>query len=170
MLRSIRLLLVCAFSAALALAQAPAKRALLLISIDGLPPSYVTAADKYSLKIPTLRRILRDGAHADGVRDVLPAVTYPNHTTILTGVLPAKHGIVQNIVFDGLGRNQDGWYWYGEDIRVRTLWEAASAAGYVVGSVSWPVSVDARGVTFDIPEFWRAFNSEDVKLLRALAT
>ena len=73
---------------------APSDRSgLLLISIDGLNPEYVTQADKYKLKIPNLRRILRDGAHASSVRGVLPTVTYPTHTTMLTGVWPAKHGI-----------------------------------------------------------------------------
>jgi predicted AlkP superfamily pyrophosphatase or phosphodiesterase len=165
-----RRVLLCLGCAAALLAQPAAKRGVLLISIDGLPPDYVLSADKHKLKIPTLRRILKDGAHAEGVRDVLPAVTYPNHTTLLTGVLPAKHGIVQNVAFDELGRNQDGWYWYAEDIKSPTLWDAAAAAGYVVGSVSWPASVGARSVTFDIPEVWRAFTPDDLKLLHALAT
>ena len=36
----------------------------LLISIDGLHPSNVLEADRYGLKIPTLRRLLREGADA----------------------------------------------------------------------------------------------------------
>jgi uncharacterized membrane protein YdcZ (DUF606 family) len=40
-----------------------------------------------------LQRILREGAHASGVRGVLPTVTYPSHTTIVTGIWPARHGI-----------------------------------------------------------------------------
>ena len=47
-------------------------RALLLISIDGLRPDYVLQADAHGLKIPHLRRILREGAHASGVRGVCP--------------------------------------------------------------------------------------------------
>jgi predicted AlkP superfamily pyrophosphatase or phosphodiesterase len=151
-------------------AQSDRRGGLLLISIDGLAPSYVLDADRYGLKIPTLRRILREGAHAEGVRGVLPTVTYPNHTTLITGVGPAEHGIYQNIVFDPLGKNAGGWYWYSEDIRVPTLWDAAARAGYSVGSVSWPASVGARGVDYLIPEFWRAMTSEDLKLLAAVST
>src|SRR5262249_17332497 len=44
------------------------QRAVVLVSIDGLMPGYVTEADRYGLKIPTLRRIMREGAHASGVR------------------------------------------------------------------------------------------------------
>jgi predicted AlkP superfamily pyrophosphatase or phosphodiesterase len=153
-----------------AAAQSVPQRGLLLISIDGLIPGYVTEADRYQLQIPTLRRILREGSHARGVRGVLPTVTYPNHTTLLTGVLPAEHGVYQNVVLDPLGKNYGGWYWYSEDIRVPTLWEAATRAGYSVGSVSWPVSVGARGVKYLIPEFWRAMIPEDLKLLAAVST
>jgi predicted AlkP superfamily pyrophosphatase or phosphodiesterase len=145
---------------------------LLLISIDGMRPDYVLKADEHNLKIPHLRRLLKDGAHASGVRGVLPTVTYPSHTTILTGVWPVKHRIYSNVVFDPLDRNMAGWMWYAEDIAVPTLWDAASKAGMVTGSVSWPVSVAASAIRYDVPEYWRAskFPGEDLKLLRAIAT
>jgi predicted AlkP superfamily pyrophosphatase or phosphodiesterase len=150
--------------------QPAGQRALLLISIDGMRPDYVTAADQHGLKIPNLRRVMAQGAHASGVRGVLPTVTYPSHTTILTGVWPVKHGIFNNLAFDPAGTNFEGWYWYSEDIHVTTLWEAAAKAGYRVGSVSWPVSVGAPGVSDLIPEYWRATTSDDLKLLRAIST
>jgi predicted AlkP superfamily pyrophosphatase or phosphodiesterase len=152
-------------------APAAAGRAVLLISIDGLHPDNVTQADRYGLKIPTLRRLLREGASATAVRGVLPTVTYPSHTTMLTGVWPVKHGIPANVPFDPLNRNLGVWYWYAEDIKAPTLWDAARAAGYVVGSVSWPVSVGAPGITWNIPEYWRAMKSpEEIKLVRAIST
>jgi len=143
---------------------------LIVISIDGLRPDYVLKADEHGLKIPHLRRLLQDGAHAASVQGVLPTVTYPSHTTMLTGVWPDKHGIYSNETFDPYAKNLGGWYWYSEDIRSRTLWQAASDAGYVVGSVSWPVSVIAPGVRYLIPEYWRAMTPDDLKLLRALST
>jgi predicted AlkP superfamily pyrophosphatase or phosphodiesterase len=100
-------------------AQTAPDRALLVISIDGMRPDYVSAADRHGLKIPNLRRISATGAHARGVRGVLPTVTYPSHTTMMTGVRPAKHGIYENTTFDPLGRNLSGWYWYSEAIQVR---------------------------------------------------
>ena len=83
---------------------------LLLVSIDGMRPDYVLEADAHGLQIPHLRRLLAEGAHATGVRGVLPTVTYPSHTTILTGVWPAKHGIYTNTTFDPLGgaRHESG--------------------------------------------------------------
>ncbi len=146
------------------------RRALLLISIDGMRPDYVTAAASHRLKIPTLLGMLHSGAYATGVHGVLPTVTYPSHTTLLTGVWPVRHGIYSNTTFDPLHKNIGGWYWYSQDIRVRTLWEAAANAGLSVGSVSWPVSVGAPGVKYLIPEYWRAATAEDLKLLSALST
>jgi predicted AlkP superfamily pyrophosphatase or phosphodiesterase len=160
------------FLTALAAQPAPTpKPALLLISIDGLRPDTILEADKYHLKIPRLRRILKYGTHAKGVRGVLPTVTYPSHTTLLTGVWPAKHAIYSNIAFDPLGQNLVGWKWYAEDIAVPTLWDLAAQAGMQVGSVSWPVSVGAKSVHYLIPEYWRAPAFEDdAKLMRALST
>lgn len=150
---------------------AQSTRALLVVSLDGMRPDYVLKADEYKVKIPHLRRILTEGAHASGVRGVLPTVTYPSHTTILTGVWPAKHGIYSNLTFDPFDNGLSGWYWYSEDIKAPTLWEAAAKAGLVTASVSWPVSVGAPGVRYLIPEFWRAPKSpDDLKLMRAVST
>jgi Type I phosphodiesterase / nucleotide pyrophosphatase len=142
---------------------------LLLVSIDGLRPDYVTEADRYGAAVPNLRRLMAEGAHASGVAGVLPTVTYPSHTTIVTGVSPARHGIVANTPFDPLGQNLDGWFWYAEDIRVETLWDAAAKAGLVTSSVEWPATAGAR-ITYNFPQYWRGKNPEDDKLYRLLAT
>jgi predicted AlkP superfamily pyrophosphatase or phosphodiesterase len=142
---------------------------LVLISIDGLRPDYITAADAHGVKAPNLRRFLSQGTYADGVQGVVPTVTYPSHTTLVTGVWPAKHGIFANTTFDPLQKNQQGWYWYTEDIQVPTLWDAAARAGRTTASIQWPVTVGAH-ITWNIPEFWRASTADDAKLLRAVAT
>ena len=162
------LCLVLGLAVAVAAAQTPPPL-VIMISIDGLRPDYVTGADTHGLKIPALRRFVTEGAFAEGVQGVIPTVTYPSHTTLITGVWPAKHGILSNTIFDPLRTGQSAWYWYTEDIRVPTLWEAAAAAGWTTASIQWPVSVGAR-VTWNIPEYWRANNAEDAKLLRAVST
>ena len=142
---------------------------LVVISVDGLRPDYVTQADAHGAKIPNLRKFLKQGTYADGVQGVVPTVTYPSHTTLMTGVWPAKHGIFANTTFDPLQQNQGGWYWYAEDIRVPTLWDVAAAAGRTTASLQWPVTVGAH-ITWNIPEFWRASTADDAKLLRAVST
>jgi predicted AlkP superfamily pyrophosphatase or phosphodiesterase len=141
---------------------------LVVVSVDGLRPDYVTAADAHRAKVPNLREFLK-GTYADGVTGVLPSVTYPSHTTLVTGVWPAKHGILANTTFDPLQKNYQGWYWYAEDIRVPTLWDVAMKAGRTTAAIQWPVTVGAN-ITWNIPEVWRAGTAEDAKWIRAVTT
>jgi predicted AlkP superfamily pyrophosphatase or phosphodiesterase len=149
--------------------ESPSRPAVILISIDGLKPEYVLEADAHGLKILALRRFLREGAYSTGVHGVVPTVTYPSHTTLITGVSPAGHGIYANTTFDPLRKNSGGWYWYAEDIKVPTLWDAAADAGLATANVHWPVSVAAR-INWNLPQYWRAGTPDDRKLLRTLAT
>jgi predicted AlkP superfamily pyrophosphatase or phosphodiesterase len=142
---------------------------LLVISIDGLHPSYVIDAERHGLSIPTLRSFVREGAFASGVIGVVPTVTFPSHTTLVTGASPAEHGIVANTPFDPRHTNREGWYWYAEDVRVPTLWSAAKARGLSTAGVNWSVTVGDTEIDYLIPELWRAVNDEDVKLLRAVS-
>jgi predicted AlkP superfamily pyrophosphatase or phosphodiesterase len=156
--------------ACLALSAVVSAAPVLLISIDGLRPADVTEAQARGLKVPNLRRFLADGASASGVVGVLPTVTYPSHTTLLTGASPGRHGIVSNTTFDPMQINYGGWYWYATDIKVPTLWDAARGAGLSVANVHWPVSVGATSITWNLPQIWRSGHSDDAKLIKALAT
>lgn len=120
-----------------------------LISIDGLRPDFYRE-EKWAT--PTLRRLVKEGVSADAVRGVFPSVTYPSHTTILTGALPARHGIYYNSPFESQGATGK-WYWETSGIKVPTLWDAAKQAGLTTASVYWPVSVGAK-VDYNIPEIW----------------
>lgn len=142
----------------------------LLISIDGLRPGDVLEAEKRGLKVPNLRRFLAEGAYATGVTGNLPTVTYPSHTTLITGVAPARHGIVSNTTFDPKQINFGGWYWFAQDIKAPTLWDAAHAAGLSTANVHWPVSVGVKSLTWNMPQIWRTGHGDDRKLIRALAT
>jgi len=142
----------------------------LMISIDGLQPADVIEADKRGINVPNLKRFVREGSYATGVTGVLPTVTYPSHTTLLTGASPARHGVVGNTTFDPMQVNQGGWYWYARDIRVATLWDAAAKAGLSTASVHWPVSVGATSIRWNIPQIWRTDHGDDAKLIKALAT
>jgi predicted AlkP superfamily pyrophosphatase or phosphodiesterase len=148
---------------------ADAAPAVLLISVDGLKPEAITAADAHGLKVPNLRAFMRDGMYANTVRGVLPTLTYPSHTTLMTGAAPARHGVYDNTTFDPLNRNDRGWYWYAEDIKVATLWDAAAAAHLTTANVYWPVTVGAP-ITYNLPQIWRTGTDDDLKLQRALST
>jgi predicted AlkP superfamily pyrophosphatase or phosphodiesterase len=146
----------------------PARHAI-VISVDGLMPETYLEPDRLGLRVPTLRALAASGIAARGARPAFPTSTYPNHTTIATGVLPATHGIVSNETFDPEEKNRHGWDWYAEDIRVPALWDAAAARGLRTLLVSWPVTVGARATAL-MPEIWRAGTADDQKLLRALSS
>jgi len=150
-------------------AQTAQARPVLLISIDGLRPADVLEAKNRGLNLPNLQAFLSRGTYAHDVRGVLPTLTYPSHTTLITGVSPNVHGIGSNLTFDPTNKNQQGWDWYASDIRVPTLWDAAHAAGLTTANVHWPVSVGAQ-IDWNLPQIWRTGLPDDRKLVAALST
>jgi predicted AlkP superfamily pyrophosphatase or phosphodiesterase len=150
-------------------APAQKKPVVVLISIDGMKPEAVLDAAAHGLRLPNLTQMMHDGVYARGVTGVLPTLTYPSHTTIMTGASPAKHGIYSNTTFDPLNKNEQGWYWYAEDIKVPTLWEAAHNAGLKTANVYWPVSVGAN-IDYNLAQIWRVNTPDDLKLQRAVST
>jgi predicted AlkP superfamily pyrophosphatase or phosphodiesterase len=127
----------------------PAADHVVLVSIDGLRPEFYLDP---SWPAPNLQHLAREGSRAERVRSVFPSVTYPSHTTMVTGALPARHGIPTNVVF--APTTQTGaWHWHASEIRAKTLWEAVRAAGGKTAAVSWPVTVGAP-IDWVVPEVW----------------
>src|SRR5690606_8138205 len=122
------------------------------------------------LEIPVLREFVAGGAYSTNVVNVTPTVTYPNHTSLVTGVGPREHGIYTNTMFDPEGIEQGGWNWYGEQIKARTLWEAAKEEGMTTAAVLWPVSVAHPAIDYNVPEYWRVKQPSDDYLLNAVVT
>jgi predicted AlkP superfamily pyrophosphatase or phosphodiesterase len=74
-------------------AQGP-DRYVVVITIDGLP-AYLL--DDPQASLPVIRGLARSGAAAaGGMRVSNPSVTWPNHTTLMTGVHPKRHGVLYN--------------------------------------------------------------------------
>ena len=88
-----------------------------VVSIDGMMPDVYLDPDAHGMKVPTLRALVAGGA-AGRMHPVMPSVTYPAHTTMVTGVPTRVHGIVSNKPLEPLAKNFDGWRWYAEDIAV----------------------------------------------------
>lgn len=141
--------------------QAQTAKYVVMVSVDGFRPDFYM--DK-SWPAPNMQQMMEKGIYAEGVRGIFPTVTYPSHTTLVTGAMPGKHGIVYNTPFDPKGVS-GRWFKESKDIKVQTLWEAAHNAGLKTASVSWPVSVGAQ-IDYNIPETW----SEDTPGDRRPAT
>ncbi|MFT2011285.1 ectonucleotide pyrophosphatase/phosphodiesterase [Pontibacter sp. 13R65] len=136
-------------TALLSFGSATAQKAkyVVLISIDGLRPDFYL--DK-SWPAPNLQQLMEEGIHSKGVKGIFPTVTYPSHTTIITGALPAQHGIYYNTPFEPQGPTGQ-WFTKEELIQTETLWDKVNNAGMKTASVSWPVSVGAP-IHYNIPE------------------
>ena len=142
---------------------------LVVISIDGMRPSEITDPNAGDPDLPYLRGFLSGGSYADSVRNETPTLTLPNHVSLVTGVAPEQHGVIDNIVFDPIHPGANQFYWYAQDIRTPTLWTQVRQAGGKVASVNWPVTVGAD-IDYNIPLYWRDQTPEDVKLIRAMST
>ncbi len=141
---------------------------LIVLSIDGFPGYYFDSPEILEL-IPNLKAFSERSSFSNRIRTVNPTVTYPSHTSMVTGTDPAQHGIYNNTLVDPFERNDGGWMWYAEDIAVPSLWDFASKKGLKTGNVFWPVTVGA-GIDYNLPQIWRKRIQEDNKLLRVLST
>ena len=120
-----------------------------LISIDGFRPEFYL---EERWPAPNMQDMAKTGARSLGVTGVFPSVTYPSHTTIITGRTPIHHGIYYNAPFEPTGQT-GRWYWESELIQVPTLWDAVREAGLKSASFIWPLSVNAP-IDYNIPEYW----------------
>jgi predicted AlkP superfamily pyrophosphatase or phosphodiesterase len=121
----------------------------ILISIDGLRPEFYKDP---SWNMVHLRQAMQEGVYADGVDGVFPTVTYPSHTTMITGVKPLKHGVYYNTPSEPEGVTGK-WIWQYSNIKVPTIFSLAKDKGLKTASVFWPVSVGSPA-TYNIPEYW----------------
>jgi predicted AlkP superfamily pyrophosphatase or phosphodiesterase len=112
---------------------------LILVSLDGFHPDYLDRG-----LTPTLQRLADDGVRARWLTPSFPTKTFPSHYTMVTGLVPDRHGIVDNTMVDAtLGRFAvhdraavgDGRWWGGEPI-----WVGARRAGLRSATLFWPGS------------------------------
>ena len=95
-------------------------------------------------------------SHASGcahVRTVYPALTYPAHTTLVTGVDPRSHGIGQNQPHHPeLEPSMRPWYWRAGEVKVPSLFDAVAEAGGCCASILWPVTGKSKSIRWNFPE------------------
>jgi predicted AlkP superfamily pyrophosphatase or phosphodiesterase len=114
----------------------------ILISIDGFRGD-ILRGRSFAGDLPNLARLSEMGESCSNVQTVFPSLTYPAHTSMITGVLPQKHGILNNRPFIP-EKNFIDWFWYADSIKVPTLITKSHDKGLVTLGVSWPVTVGAK--------------------------
>jgi predicted AlkP superfamily pyrophosphatase or phosphodiesterase len=146
---------VCAMALCAGAAQA-APRKLMILSMDGLDWRYIRDREALGLKIPNIRRLLAKSQVADGVTGVWPTITWPSHTTMLTGARPDQHGILANA---GGPPDPALSYWSATKIKVPTLTQCLAGMGRTTAAVNWPVTVDAK-INWNLPEVYARRNGD----------
>lgn len=92
----------------------------IVISIDSL----FTSDINHIKDLPNFKKILEGSSIVKNIDCVYPTLTYPCHTSIITGVYPDKHGISHNEKLMPETNSPD-WYWYSKDIRTETIIDIA---------------------------------------------
>ena len=105
------------------------------------------------LSLSALSALAENGVFCDHVKTVYPTLTYPIHTSLITGCYPRSHGIGHNQPFQPeIPPNMRTWYWSVKDIKVKTLFQAAKEKRMDVASILWPVSGMNRFARRNFPE------------------
>lgn len=122
---------------------------LVLISLDACAGDDAQAL----LALPNIQRLTEQSVFCSNVETVYPTLTYPIHTSILTGCYPDKHGIGHNEIFDPDDLEAPRpWHWDEKDIRVPTLLNAAYRAGRETAALLWPVTGRSKSIRYNFPE------------------
>jgi predicted AlkP superfamily pyrophosphatase or phosphodiesterase len=126
---------------------------LLLISVDGLGAALL---DDPRFELPSIRALGERGVRTGGVRPVFPSVTWPCHSTLITGVSPARHGVLGNVVLDRPSGAVVSHYGDRTDrpIQVDTLCHRAVAVGLTASAICWPKTRGMACLADNIPEFY----------------
>jgi predicted AlkP superfamily pyrophosphatase or phosphodiesterase len=125
---------------------------IVIISLDGFT---ARALVDPSLPLPTVRRLARTGATAKTMRPVNPTVTWANHTTMITGVTPAKHGVIYNGLLvrePGMPPRVEPWRDKSEMVHVPTLYDIGHGHGLTTAQVDWVAIWNAPTVTWEFRE------------------
>ena len=150
-------------------ADVPAKdRIVVLVTIDGFP-SWIW--DDPALPMPFLQKLAREGAVAKAMTIANPSITWPNHTTLVTGVTPARHGVLFNGMMvrqgPGMPLKLEPWKNKAELIRVPTVYDLAFKAGLKTAHVDWVPTTNAGTFHFEFGERPNAANPIEREMLAA---
>ena len=149
-----RILLALLLLSVIAAAQLPATKAkVIVISLDGFP---AYALDDPKLPIPTLRKLMRDGISAP-MTAINPTVTWPNHTTLVTGVRADEHGLLANGTIVQTGAwppiKVEPMIDKEKMVHVPTVYDAAYRAGLTTAQVDWVAINNAPTITWAFREW-----------------
>lgn len=135
-------------------AEAAASEHVVLVSIDGWAHHYW---EDPKCHMPTIKALAAKGAVAKRMQCSFPTVTWTNHTTLVTGVHPGKHGVLANDYWDRAQWKKiplipDPIFNKEEIVKSPTIYDVVKQAGGVTAAVIWPASRGASTLDWTVPD------------------
>lgn len=129
-------------------------RIVVMISLDGLAGFYF---DDPKAEMPVLRALAKEGAMSSRMRPSTPSVTWPNHTSLVTGATAGVHGVTGNNYFDRVTGKpvaliSDPRFDKVEIVKVPTIYDVAHEAGMKTAAIRWPAARSAPTLDWTIPD------------------
>ena len=130
----------------------PISSHVILITIDGLRSDFVVGAESQRLSIPTIQSLRSKGSYAVGIESVFPSQSIPAHASMITGSLPADHGVTSDYTFDQENGSQSKeTHRSAKEIKTDTIFELARRMNLITAAVGFPLTVDAA-INFNQPD------------------
>lgn len=122
---------------------------LVIISLDSLGFRDI---NEHQAELPTLNKLVNGGTWVKEVKGIYSTLTYPSHTTIITGQYPSVHGIVNNTKIQPERRSPD-WFWYQKDVKSPTLYDLAHQKNLKTAAFLWPVTAGSK-INYNLAEIF----------------
>jgi hypothetical protein len=148
------------------LAQAQSGRHVVLVTIDGFANFHLKNP---AIDLPVIRALARAGVEAESGETVYPSVTHPSHTTLLTGVRPLRHGVINNRMTNRV--TGERFHITNVDrtvsVKVPTLFDVARRGGLTTASFFWPETKNDPSIDFNVPEVFTPESKADIAAVPA---
>ena len=146
----------------------PVDRHVILITLDGYP-AWLWRDE--SVPAPNLRRLARDGAVAQAMTVSNPSITWINHTTLVTGVTPRRHGVLYNGLLVRRDPDQrpkvEPWVDKARLVFAPTLYDLAFRAGMTTAEVDWVAITRPGTINWSFAEIPQADGRVEQEMIAA---
>lgn len=122
---------------------------MLVISLDAVGSRDL----EYMRSLPNFKKIWEKSAYCDHVRSVYPSITYPAHCSIVTGMKPSRHGVINNIRIQPERSGKEDWLWQRKYIKTDTIYDQARKNGWTTAALLWPVTAQSK-IKYCVPEIF----------------
>lgn len=160
---------LCFVLASASLADGTKDRHVVVICIDGLP-AYLFEDPNASM--PTIRGLAAKGSRARGMTVSNPSVTWPNHTSLTTGVRPEEHGVLFNGVLErtglGLPVKVNARKDKSELVHSPTIYDVLHAKGLSTAAINWPCTRNTDTIADNFPDVPESFEHTTPRLIAEL--